>query len=851
MIERYTIMAAIGLLLSPAMAQQAASLDLDFNPTDPGNFQGDGARGGPVEAMVAQPDGKLIIGGGFGQYDGVIRQRLARLNTDGTLDASFTSLPGANGGVHAIALQADGKVLIGGGFLTYAGVGRRGIARLNADGSLDPTFDPGTGIANGNPASVRSIAVQPNGKILIAGDFSEFNGTPRIDIARLNADGSLDATFDPGSGTGAFGELFAVVALSDGKILVGGAYETFNGFPRNGIARLSENGFLDGLFDPGTGLGDFGRVRCIVPRADGKIYIGGNFTEFNGIDRQKTARLNSDGSLDLGYDSSIGPGVTGIIDNVRSLVEQPDGSLLIGGHFTTFGGAPRPHIARITQTGVLDPTYASGEGPGGSIHSIVAWPDGKAVIAGSFHSVDGTHALGVTQLDASGTRDNSFAPGSGFNHDDVDELHMQPDGRILVRGKFLGYNGITRRTLAQLMPDGELDTSFDPGIGPGGGLPLDMAVQPDGRIVIAGYFTSYAGVTRNRVARLNSDGSLDASLDPGGGADNWVHCVALQADGKILIGGTFVTFNGTPRARITRLNADGSLDNTFDPGTGANNTVRAILPLPDGTILIAGSFTSYNGVPRLRIARLLADGTLDTGFEPGGGANDAISGIHRLADGKLLVTGPFTSVDGVPRIGIARLEADGAVDPTFDANALPGAAVNGLALYPDGRIIVMGGPLMNFGGVARPGVARLLADGALDADFAPSMGTDLSVAAVAFVDELRLLIGGNFSTYNGVGRNRIARIFHGLTVGTGTLHDDHSPMLFPNPTNGTLNVQVDNSLFTQGQLSVLSMEGRLMLQQRINTPGTTLDVQHLAPGAYTLVVDGNDGARMVERFIMN
>ncbi len=850
-IRNACVMSALMLAVTSLEAQLPGSLDPTFNPNDPGNFLGDGAHGGPVEAMVAQPDGKLIIVGGFGLYNGTIRQRVARLNTDGTLDASFNSLPGANGDVRAVAMQADGKVLIGGAFQNYAGVAHKCIVRLNADGSLDTTFDPGTGFSTGstNFANVNAFAVQPNGKIIVAGDFTEYNGTPRTDIIRLNADGSIDPTFDPGTGTGQFGTLYAVVVASDGKILIGGSFETYNGTTRNGLARLTPGGGLDNLFDPGTGVGDFGMLRCIVERADGKIYIGGNFTEFNGINRQKTARLNLDGSVDLTYDSSIGPDVLGIIDNVRSLVEQADGSLLIGGTFTMFGGVARPYIARLTDTGALDATYATGAGPGGPIHSIVARPDGKAVIAGSFYSVDGTYAMGVTLLGASGTRDNSFNPGSGFNANDVDEFHVHTDGRILVRGRFLGYNGITRRTLAQMMPDGELDSSFDPGIGPGGGLPLGMAVQPDGQIVIAGHFTSYAGVPRNRIARLNTDGTLDGTLDPDGGADSWVHCVALQPDGKILIGGIFSAYNGTPRARIARLNADGSLDTTFDPGAGADNTVSAILPLPDGTVLISGSFNTFNGVPRYRIARLLTDGSLDPSFDPGGGANGAIRKMYLMPDGRLMILGPFSTNDAVTRIGIARLEADGSLDPSFHAGAPPGTTVNGLALYADGRMIVTGGPGMSFGGVLRPGIARLLPDGALDLSFAPTTGTDVSMAPVVLLDDLRLLAGGNFSTYEGVGRNRIARIFHGLSVGSGPLPSHHAPVLFPNPTDGLLSVRMDGTAFTHGRLRVVAVDGRVVLEQRINGPNTVLDVQHVAAGTYTVELIDTQQQRMMQRFI--
>ena len=133
---------------------------------------------------------------------------------------------------------------------------------------------------------------------------------------------------------------------------------------------------------------------------------------------------------------------------------------------------------------------------------------------------------------------------------------------------------------------------------------LALASLGTGKILIGGTFTFYGGVGRNRIARLNADGSLDAGFDPGLGADNDVWAIAVQGDGKILIGGDFTSYDGTARNRLARLNADGSLDTTFDPGSGADSTVFRIAVQGDGRILIAGAFTEYDGTPRNRIARI-------------------------------------------------------------------------------------------------------------------------------------------------------------------------------------------------------------------------------------------------------
>ncbi len=207
--------------------------------------------------------------------------------------------------------------------------------------------------------------------------------------------------------------------------------------------------------------------------------------------------------------------------------------------------------------------------------------------------------------------------------------------------------------------------AFDSGSGPSG-LVSAIAVQADGKIVIGGSFTGVNGHPRNRIARLNADGSVDQSFNPGGGADDFVETVAVQADGKIVIGGGFTGVNGHPRNRIARLNADGSVDQSFNPGSGANTFVFAVAVQADGNIVIGGFFTSVNGTPRNRIARLNADGSVDQSFNPGSGADDFVETVAIQADGKIVIGGVFLSVNGAPRNRIARLNADGSVDTSFD-----------------------------------------------------------------------------------------------------------------------------------------------------------------------------------------
>ena len=205
-----------------------------------------------------------------------------------------------------------------------------------------------------------------------------------------------------------------------------------------------------------------------------------------------------------------------------------------------------------------------------------------------------------------------------------------------------------------------------------------LAVQPDQTTVIVGDFTAVNTTPRNRVARLLNDGSLDTTFNPGSGADGFINAVVLQPDGRILIAGGFSSFVGTSRNGVARLTTTGALDTTFDPGAGINpgdtvaSAVQAIALQPDGRILLAGNFTTYNSQNFNRIVRLNTNGSVDASFNGlGAGPNDRVNAItvytNGTLSGKILVAGSFTRVNGQVFNRLCRLNAYGSVDSTFSA----------------------------------------------------------------------------------------------------------------------------------------------------------------------------------------
>ena len=699
------------------------TLDIAFNPN---------ANNG-VRAIVLQNDGKILIVGHFSTLapnggPAVTRHNIARLNSDGTLDTSFD--PNADGIIVALVLQNDGTILIGGSFSTLSPNGgpqvvRHRIARLNPNGTVD-SFDPNLTSGPQNITTINSIALQTDGKVLMGGLFTTLkpNGgaiVTRHNIARMNSTGTLDAAFNvdvetPIPNKSPFVNSIAV--QPDGKILLGGLFTTVsvNGGPvvtRNRVARLNKDGTLDLPFNPNAN----DSLERIALQTNGKILIGGTFTSLspNGgpaVARRAIARLNMDGTLDA-FDpkaEDVQPG------SVSSITEEPDGKFLAGGIFSKMspnGGATvtRNNIARLNPDGTLDKTLDDLNIPavdnlGGYVDAVAVQPDGKILIGGHFTKVLGITRNHIARLNTNGTLDASFDPNTS---NDVHSISVQPDGKILIGGQFVtvspnGGPSVTRNCIARFNANGTLDASFNPNANL---VVWSIVTQADGKILIGGEFTTLSpnggpAITRNRIARLNPDGTVDSVFDPNAQFD--VNTIALQGDGRVVIGGAFtkLTPNGgaaVTRNRIARLNTDGTVDPAFDPNS--NSEVEAIAVQADGRILVGGLFSSLkpNGgaaVTRHNLARLNSDGTVDSSFDPN--PDGFVSCIVTQADRKILICGFFTSLSpnggaAVTRSHIARLNANGTVD-SFNPNPSDGAqfgiSVNSIAIQTDGKILIGG-----------------------------------------------------------------------------------------------------------------------------------------------------------------
>ncbi len=789
--------------------------------------------------MELQADGRILLGGVFNSVNGVPSNGLVRLLPDGTLESTATFDPGTGSLFSgALALQPDGKFLVE--FYDEA-TNDYSLIRCHQNGSRDGTFRPFV-----FDAVVRSIAVQPDGKILIA---AHNRTTDNSHILRLLSDGTTDTFY-----RGANGIVHTITLQADGKILLGGDFVDVGGRLRTSrIARLLPNGEVDPFLQTGADMD--AAVRDVSLQADGAVVAAGDFTRIYGEPRNHLVRLRNDTAIQKLTVLDGGTRVVWARDGTAPEVSQVTLELSTD-HGTSWSLLGRPGwlSSRSWQlTGLSLPATGLLRARGrtsnsGLVEQVAEFPcddtaldtaitagpagvtaessaifrfaanvpaqhftyrlDGGAPVqtvpaTATFTGLaPGAHTLTVFVTEQSGYADPTPAvrtwtvapitpragsPDTGFIHADdtppfvsggaVQRLAVQPDGKILAAGSFSTVEGEPRRYLARFLPDGALEDTSTFDIGDGLlNYANALAVQPDGKILLAGYFLELNGLMRTRIARLLPNGAVEstATFNTGTGASSGIEAMVLQADGKIIIAGDFTSFNGQPRVRVARLLTDGSLDHSFIPNV--DGTVSAMALQPDGKVLIAGTFFQVDGQTRPGLARLLATGALDPGFVPGivGGSYPSALAVQR--DGHILVSGYLPrAVPGPPK-GLVRLLPDGTEESA--ATFLPGTDVsdiNDMTLQSDGRIVV-GGSFTSMRGQPRGGIAVLLPDGSLaptdvfdtGAGARNGAGTG-TVNAIALQADGKILLGGNFTAVSGRAFTQIARLLNHGAVSEITL----------------------------------------------------------------------------------
>jgi len=361
-----------------------------------------------------------------------------------------------------------------------------------------------------------------------------------------------------------------------------------------------------------------------------------------------------------------GTGFLNLYASIPSLVVQ-NNSILVGGGFVSYDGDSAGGIVKLDLLGTIDNIFLTNSGTGfdWAVNSLALQTDGKIIAVGAFTEYDGDTANRIARLLSNGTLDTGFNSGTGFDNT-VHSLAVQSDNKIFAAGDFNDYKGVTGNKLVKLEANGTRDTGFTSYF-PAGGSVYSIAIQDDGKILAGGDFITYDGITRQRIVRILSNGDLDTTFDSSYGFNGVVRNITVQSDNKILVGGYFTAYSSETASEIIRLEADGTIDSSFNSGTGFvkqsdNGYVDKITVQSDGKILAGGFFDTYDGDTAVRIARLLSNGTLDTGFNSGTGFNSFVQSITVQTNNKILITGRFTTYDGETAKGIINLNSDGTID---------------------------------------------------------------------------------------------------------------------------------------------------------------------------------------------
>lgn len=453
------------------------------------------------------------------------------ISSDPTTPASIdtTAIPsgGPNSVARALLLEPTGRLLVGGYFTSFTTGLRDKVARLTPSFALDSSFRPDSFTLDVNPLSgVGALARQSNGKYIVGGDFSDIDRTTRRHLARLDLDGNLDFTFS------SLGEpaqrVFAVAVLPNDKVLVAGAFKFLNGYggkPRPGIARLNADGTLDESFDAGPTY-EFAQIRDILAQPDGKIVIAGGLSDALGSPpRAMLRRLNQDGTPDSAFYEG---GWIGNQDSMAySVARHSDGRLLLVGNFRSLGSVAQPILARFEANGSWDGTFRPP-----------------------------THGLRVGN-----------------------KVVIQQSGRILVAGE-TEYAGVVGGGLRRYLPDGAYDATFDPGAGPNKAV-WDMLEDFTGGIWLVGDFTTYAGTQRFHIARLKGEPIQPLGIVGGSarldGAGRFVFDLSGPPSIRALIQTSIDLRTWTD---VATLQLNGSGGATFTGALSGQTLFHRALPLP-------------------------------------------------------------------------------------------------------------------------------------------------------------------------------------------------------------------------------------------------------------------------------
>ncbi|WP_264535481.1 calcium-binding protein [Flavobacterium sp. N1736] len=446
---------------------------------------------------------------------------------------------------------------------------------------------------------------------------------------------------------------------------------------------------------------------------------------------------------------------------VRTLSIESDQNLIVGGDYLNLNGIASPYFTRLNPEGVIDANFHTGTGFNGKVYTSHIQADGKIIVGGSFTSYNGNTVGRLIRLNPDGSYNAAFNTSIGATTGIIYDVCEQVDGKIIIVGSFTKYNGVTVNRIARILPNGALDTTFNTGIGSPSNI-TNVEVLPNGKIVLAGNFIKFNGVDSHKIIRLHPDGNIDTSFNIGTGFNDDVNAMLVQSNGKILLGGKFTSYNEIPANRIIRINEDGTLDTAFLSGSGfSGDAVQVIKTDLAGNIMVAGSFTGfYNGIEVNRICFLNSNGTIKTDLDFGSGpASASVLALEKDTEGSWYIGGSFSAFDGLNQGRLAKINPEGEYDTSYLSAGI-GFDNSVLKVLPlANKKTMVFGSFKKFNNEPASRIVRLLEDGTYDDSFNPAnSGANNLIKSALLQTDGKIILGGNFTKYNETNCNRIIRI---------------------------------------------------------------------------------------------
>ncbi|MCX6163082.1 MAG: T9SS type A sorting domain-containing protein [Ignavibacteriae bacterium] len=613
---------------------------------------------GYITTVVADGSGGWYIGGDFTKVGSYNRNRIARINSNGTVHAWN---PNADADVRTIFVSGS-DVYVGGSFNNIGGAARNYIAKLNSSGTAE-SWNPNADVI------VNTIAISGS-DVYVGGGFNNIGGAARNYIAKLNSTGTAES-WNPNADN----EVKTIV-INGSEIYAGGYFSNIGGQNRNGLAKLNPTTGLAEVWNPDPGGGNSVSAIAI---SGSDVYVGGGFDNIGGVTRNNIAKLDkTTGLADPGWNANIGGSYW---SNYVFTIALNESDIYIGGYFTSIGGLSRNNIAKLNSTtGATDPTWNPMASDG---VTDIAINGSDIFIGGSFTIINGLQRNCIARIDnTTGKVDPLWNPNANANI----RAFTISGSDIYVAGEFTSIGGLTRNRIAKLDKiTGAVNLTFNPNANNS-----VFAITVSGSdIFVGGRFTKIGGVTRNRIARINSDGTLN-SWNPG--AQSEVYALALSGN-DIYVGGSFASIGGETRYHFAKFNTTtGNLDATWNPNGDDTPMAFAIY---GGNIYAVGWFSKIGGVTRNYLAKLnSSNGAADPDWNPNSG--NAINSIAINSSGIIYVGGWFNTMGGLTRNYIARLNnTDGAPDAwNPDANSYVFSVFcSGDDVYAGGQFSTMGGNL--------------------------------------------------------------------------------------------------------------------------------------------------------------